>query len=323
LHTVQTAGLALATDLAPPKQLPRVVAMLCMMLLVGIVLSALVFGVLLRHFTPYKLIAVVQGSAQVTLALNMIALWKQESRDSSRARRQGDPPDIVAAWKSLAVGHRAVRRLVAIGLGTAAFSMQDILLEPYGGQVLGLSVGATTSLTALLGAGGICGFLVAARYLARDADPFRLAAAGVLAGVFAFAAVIFSAPLQAPTVFAIGVCLIGFGGGLFAAGTLTAVMAQAGSDHAGLALGAWGAVQSLAAGLAVAAGGLIRDGVAALGAHGQLGGALGNPAAGYGIVYHVEILLLFATLVALGPLVRSTRVPTHPPSGLGVAGSAY
>jgi hypothetical protein len=36
----------------------------------------------------------------------------------------------------------ARRFLVAVGLGTAGFSMQDIILEPYGGQILGLSVGA-------------------------------------------------------------------------------------------------------------------------------------------------------------------------------------
>ena len=34
-------------------------------------------------------------------------------------------------------------------MGTVAFSMQDVLLEPYGGKVLHLPVGATTSLTAL------------------------------------------------------------------------------------------------------------------------------------------------------------------------------
>jgi hypothetical protein len=39
-----------------------------------------------------------------------------------------------------------------------AFSMQDVLLEPYGGQVLGMSVGATTKLTATLALGGLLGF---------------------------------------------------------------------------------------------------------------------------------------------------------------------
>jgi BCD family chlorophyll transporter-like MFS transporter len=305
MHTVQTAGLALATDLAPPRLLPRVVALLCVMMLLGIVASALSFGILLRHFSEIRLIQVVQGSALVGLVMNGLALWKQEARDRTRASRQGDPPRFADAWRALAQGKHATRRLVAVGLGTTAFSMQDILLEPYGGQVLGLSVGATTSLTALLGVGGIAGFLLSARTLGRGTDPFRMAAFGVLAGVLAFAAIIFAAPLQSPVMFAAGVGLIGFGGGLFAAGMLTSIMSLAGPENAGIMLGAWGAVQASAAGAAVAAGGLLRDGVAAMAAHGTLGSEYLAPAASYGVVYHAEIFLLFATLVALGPLARS------------------
>ena len=39
----------------------------------------------------------------------------------------------------------------------------------------------------------------------------------------------------------------------------------------------------------------------------HLGGALDSPVTGYGFVYNLEIVLLFATLVALGPLVRRGR----------------
>ena len=65
--------------------------------------------------------------------------------------------------------------LVAVGLGTAAFSMQDILLEPYGGEILHLSVGQTTTLTAILAAGTLIGLALASRWLARGFDPYRLA----------------------------------------------------------------------------------------------------------------------------------------------------
>ena len=50
LHTVQTVGLALATDLAPERARPRVVALLCAMLLAGMAVSAVVFGLLLETF---------------------------------------------------------------------------------------------------------------------------------------------------------------------------------------------------------------------------------------------------------------------------------
>jgi MFS transporter, BCD family, chlorophyll transporter len=72
----------------------------------------------------------------------------------------------------------------------------------------------------------------------------------------------------------------------------------------GLALGAWGAAQATAAGIAIAIGGGIRDGVSHLALSGRLGEALALPSTGYSVVYHLEIALLFATLIALGPLVR-------------------
>jgi BCD family chlorophyll transporter-like MFS transporter len=66
-------------------------------------------------------------------------------------------------------------------------------------------------------------------------------------------------------------------------------------------------VQATAAGCAVALGGLLRDAVANLAASGALGPAFAGPAPAYSFVYHLEIALLFATLVALGPLVSRTR----------------
>jgi BCD family chlorophyll transporter-like MFS transporter len=108
--------------------------------------------------------------------------------------------------------------------------------------------------------------------------------------------------------FAIGTVLIGFGAGLFAHCTLTAAMGSAGTGQIGLALGIWGAVQASAAGVAVAAGGLIRDGVSALASAGALGEGMDLPSTGYSVVYHIEIYLLFATLIAIGPLVRRAKI---------------
>jgi BCD family chlorophyll transporter-like MFS transporter len=86
-------------------------------------------------------------------------------------------------------------------------------------------------------------------------------------------------------------------------------MGTARSGQIGLALGVWGAVQASAAGSAVAAGGLIRDGVGFLATNGVLGQAMAGPAVGYSFVYHIEIYLLFATLIAIGPLVRRQTAP--------------
>jgi len=308
LHTVQTVGLALATDLAPEHARPRVVALLCAMLLVGMAVSALIFGLALSHFTQIRLIQVVQGSAVVTIVLNAVALWKQEPRSPAIMPTGAVRAPFRSAWSAFADEGRTRRRLLATALGTAAFSMQDILLEPYGGKILQLPVSATTLMTAMLAIGGAAGLMLAARWLTRGADAHRVAAMGAVVGVFAFAAVILSAPMDSAGLFGFGVMLIGGGAGMFAHGTLTATMALAKPQDRGLALGAWGAAQATAAGLAIALSGAINDLGTALATSGALGEALVTPATGFAMVYAIEILLLLATVVAIGPLVRSPRV---------------
>lgn len=312
LHTTQTAGLALATDLAPEHTRPRVVALLYVMLLVGMAGSALLFSALLADFSQLRLIQVVQGAAVVTMALNILALWKQEARQPSLTRSDRPRPAFRAAWRELLADGTSARLLVAVGLGTAAFSMQDILLEPYGGEILQLEVGATTLLTALLAAGTLAGLALSARLLRRGLEPCRLASLGLLAGIAAFSAVILSAPIDLPLLFQIGTAGIGFGAGVFGVGTLTSAMERARGGQSGLALGAWGAVQATAAGGGIALGGALRDIVGTLAQSGRLGEALTGPAVGYNAVYHLEILLLFATLAAIGPVARYARATPQP-----------
>ena len=278
----------------------------------GTIASALIFGALLADFTPGRLVQVIQGSAVATIVLNAIALWKQEARGRSRASAVAQQaPRFQQAWDSFIHGGQTMRRMVAIGMGTMAFSMKDVLLEPYGGEILHLGVADTTKLSATLAVGGLLGFSLAARVLGRGADPFRMASYGVLPGVPTFVAVIKAAPMHSPMLFAFGTLLIGFGAGLFGHGTLTATMNLASprlasprlarSNRAGL--GTCGAVQASAAGLAIALGGIVRDVVAATAPPGALGAAVG-----YTFVHGIEVVLLFATLVTTIPLIRPARV---------------
>jgi BCD family chlorophyll transporter-like MFS transporter len=309
LQTTQTAGLALATDLSTEQTRPRVVALMYVMLLLGMVGGGALLAALLTDFTDKKLVQVVQGAAVLSVLLNLTAAWKQEAR-SKTARRRGTPaPAFLPQWRRFIEQPDARRFLWATFLGTLAFNMQDIVLEPYGGEILGLSVSATSALTALMATGALLAFALSARQLARGMDPLRLAAVGAVLGLPAFSAVIFAAPMEAPWLFRSGVFVIGFGGGLFAVGTLTSAMAMQRDGHVGMALGAWGAVQATGAGLGVAVGGALRDVVSHLSSAGALGPVLATPATGYSAVYHLEMLLLFLALVAIGPLVRMKARP--------------
>ena len=322
MHMTQTAGLALAADRATDETRPQVVALLYVMLLVGMAVAAIIIGTLLQNFSQIRLIQVVQGAAVMTIVLNVIALWKQERvNPMTRAERDADKPSFSAAWSDLTTGNSAARLLVVVFLGTLAFNMQDVLLEPYGGEVLGLSVSATTLLTAMWAFGALIGFGLAARWLKQAMNTYSMSARGVLIGLAAFCAVIFAAPLNSSALFFAGAFAIGLGSGLFAISTLTAAMTlQTGAlAGKGLALGAWGAAQATAAGASIFIGGALRDVVDHAAMAGTFGPGMQSATTGYSVVYHIEILLLFTTLIAVGPLVRARSTAPTPTGPIGLA----
>jgi BCD family chlorophyll transporter-like MFS transporter len=305
LHITQTVGLALATDLTPPERQPQVVGLMYVALLFGSIVSALVFGALLENFTNGRLIQVIQGSAVALLVLNAIAVWKQEARGGAKPLQGAQrDPTFKESWSCFISGDKALRRLLAVGLGTLAFSMQDVMLEPYGGQVLGLPVSRTTLLTAAMAGGGLVGFTLASYVLSRGFEPFRMAAIGAWVGVPAFVMIIVSGVVGMPLLFVLGTLFVGFGAGLFGHGTLTATMNHAPVEQRGLALGAWGAVQATAAGIGVASGGIIRDVVASLTSSG--------PMIPYAAVYSLEVILLLAAIVTMIGIFRSTTTSLGP-----------
>jgi BCD family chlorophyll transporter-like MFS transporter len=322
MHMTQTAGLALAADRASDETRPQVVALLYVMFLIGMAFSAIIIGTLLRDFSALRLVQVVQGTAVVTIVLNVIALWKQEKvTPMTKAERAAPRPQFREAWKDFTQDREVTRLLAVVFFGTLAFNMQDVLLEPYGGEILGLSVSSTTLLTAMWAAGALLGFGLAARWLKDAINPHRMAARGILAGIVAFSAVIFAAPLDSGMLFFAGAFGIGLGGGLFSVSTLTSAMSldTQGTAGKGLALGAWGAAQATAAGVSIFVGGALRDIVNSAALNGALGEGLNSAATGYSVVYHIEVGLLFVTLIALGPLVRARPITETTARPIGLA----
>jgi BCD family chlorophyll transporter-like MFS transporter len=298
VHIVQTVGLALATDLVPEEDQPKVVGLMYVMLLVGMIVSAFAYGALLENYTPGRLIQVIQGSAVVTILLNGIAMWKQEARNRARAQTPQPAVRFREAWARLAARPGMLRLLAVVALGTAGFGMADVLLEPFGGQVLQMSVAQTTRLTVVLAVGSLLGFGLASRWLGRGGLPLGVAATGAAIGVPAFLAVLVSAlALSVPLLLA-ATLAAGFGAGLFGHGTLTATMRSAPRDQIGLSLGAWGAVQTTAAGVAIAAGGMIRDAMLLVPGQATTGAGPFVP------VFALEAALLALAIVAAWPALR-------------------
>jgi BCD family chlorophyll transporter-like MFS transporter len=323
MHITQTVGLALAADRATKENRPRVVALLYFMFLFGMGISAVVIGILLADFSKLRLIQVVQGSAVLTLFLNLVAVWRQEQIIINN-QKNDKSEKFFLSWKKFISDRKTNSLIWVVFWGTLAFSMQDVLLEPYGGQILGLSVSETTNLTGLWALGALLGLALAANNSKKTVSSVSNAMTALLIGIVGFSAIIFSSPMQFPFLYFLGTLFIGFGTGLFSVSLLIIAMALSSKTNlgSGFILGSWGAAQAIGAGLGIAVGGILRDVVNRIALSGYLGSTFENNSIGYIFVYHLEILLIFITLIALGMLsqeINKRKIKDHAQKSFGLS----
>ena len=322
MHITQTVGLALAADRATKENRPRVVALLYFMFLFGMGISAVVIGLLLADFSKLRLIQVVQGSAVLTLILNLVAVWRQEQIIINN-QKNDKSEKFFLSWKKFISDRKTNSLIWVVFWGTLAFSMQDVLLEPYGGQILGLSVSETTNLTGVWALGALLGLALAANNSKKTVSSVSNAMTALLIGIVGFSAIIFSSPMQFPFLYFLGTLFIGFGTGLFSVSLLIIAMALSSKTNlgSGFILGSWGAAQAIGAGLGIAVGGILRDLVNKLALSGYLGSTFENNSIGYIFVYHLEILFIFITLIALGMLsqeINKRKIKDHTQKRFGL-----
>jgi len=295
VHISQTGYLALVTDLVPKNERSRAVAFLWTMLILGQIISSVILSLWLVDFSPFKLVQVMQTSSIVFVALAITAIWKQ------------DKPVIITEEDEMLTGQvmkvfasNRVRLFFAIVFfGTLGLTSQDILLEPYGGEVLRMTVSQTSGLTALWGIGMLVAMLIAWRALTRVRSPLVVVIWGCLVGLVGFGLITYASVAQSVEMFATGAAIIGVANGLFLISTLSMIMGLADLKTAGLYVGLWGLTQTTASGLGSLIGSNVRDVIAS---------STNSVANGYAAVYVAEMVLIVVALIFLGVLRRNKLV---------------
>jgi len=295
INIVETIYLALVSDITPPKQRGKVISVLWMMLILGTVVSAVVVSYLLQEYSHKKLIQVMQASGIIFILLTVAALWGQERLrpDGSIISDMETVRVRLSLWESIRglSGQRVLQALfVIIFIATMAFATHDVLLEPYGGEVLGMSVSATMGLTGLWGVMTIVGVGSAGGLLWQKRSPATLIALGCMVGILGFGLTAYASQNMQINAFRLGVSFISMGRGLFLVGSVILVMSLTDVSHAGLFLGVWGIVQAMAQGFGVIGGGLMRD---------ILERVTGDVVVGYTSVYLTSLVLLSSVILLL------------------------
>ncbi len=254
----------LATGVAPERR-AGAAAVTWIMMVAGIAVSAGIVGALIEPFSFARLALVSGGAVLAAFLLAIVAVWRLEpARLSVVEHAQQSFPD---ALRSIWQDRTARRFTLFVFVSMLAYSMQDLILEPFGGLVFSLSPGATTQLSGVHHGGVLAGMIVTgllgSAFAGRrkvDLDRWIVAGCALSAIALIGLAIGASDPAHWPLLFNLAV--LGLGNGIFAAAAIGAMMglASAGGDHrSGTRMGVWGAAQAIAFGLGGLTGALAVD----------------------------------------------------------------
>jgi BCD family chlorophyll transporter-like MFS transporter len=259
-----TSALALLASGVAPERRAAAAAVTWIMMVGGIVASAITVGSLLKPYSPARLVEVAAGLATVMVVLTVLATWRLE-RQAGHFRDGADDapaPDFGAALAEIWREAAARRFTIFIFVSMIAFSMQDLILEPFAGLIFELSPGDSTKTVGQFHQGGILlGMIVAgvggSAFSAARAGGLRpWVVGGCIASGLGLGALGIAAVTGPPWPFEANLFLLGLGNGVFAVAAIGSMMGLAGAGETtreGVRMGVWGASQAIAFGL----GGLI------------------------------------------------------------------
>ncbi len=339
---VSAGGTSLLVLLAQRVEAPRrasAAALVWVMMIVGFAVTAGLAGHWLDPYTPERLMLVSGAVSVLAVLVTALALWGLEGHGRAATEAPRARVDFKAALAEVWAEPDARRFTVFVFVSMLAYSMQDLILEPFAGAVFAFTPGASTQLSGVQHGGTLAGMLLAApagRRVAgaRLGSPRAWTVGGCLASGLALLGLVLAGALAPHWPLRANVFALGVANGAFSIAAIASMMSLAGgrgggddgSDgdrggdgrgderedkrgegRAGTRMGLWGAAQAIG----FAFGGLF--GAAASDFARWL---VGNTGVAYGTVFLVEagMFVLAAGLAArvAGPHSVVASADRHP-----------
>lgn len=253
-----TALLALMARRVAAERRGAAAAVVWLMMIVGIIVTAGVAGALLEPFSLSRLFYVALGVAGAAVLLTIVAVAGIERGEIAVPDKRRAEVAFSVALASVWADDAARRFAMFVFVAMLAYSMQDLILEPFAGQVFGLSPGQSTQLTGIQHGGVLAGMLLVGALasgivLPRIGTLRGWAIAGCLASAVALVGLIAAGILGPPWPLSATVAVLGAANGGFAVAAIALMMGLAGAGDGaageGTRVGVWGAAQALAFGL--------------------------------------------------------------------------
>ncbi|MBE9225949.1 BCD family MFS transporter [Phormidium sp. LEGE 05292] len=300
-----TPFFALLVDVSDEDDRGKLIGIVWSMMTVGIAVGGITSKILLRRLENNASLDVVRSSISwffivvpaIVFLLALIATFgveKKYSRYTSRSHliAREDSITLGKSLKILTASRQTGLFFTFLLVMTISLFMQEAVLEPYGGEVFGLSIPQTSLLNTFWGIGmlmslGATGFFIVPRI-----GKQRTTKLGCLLVAVCFILIIASGFTGNAKVFQGTLVLFGLSAGIATTGALSLMLDLTAAETAGTFVGAWGLSQAMARGTATITGGAVLD----------IGRTLFQvPVLAYGLVFALQAV---GMLLAIGLLSR-------------------
>jgi BCD family chlorophyll transporter-like MFS transporter len=263
--------------------------------MVGMIMAAGMLGVILQPYSPERLSITVVAMGVLATILAIIAIVRQEPRtaEMKEAGKAARSVKFGKVFKELVWNDPQARLFFTVVMLTLmGTQMQDVLLEPYGALVFGMSVGQTTQLTAFWGIGTLIAMLLSGLYLLKRFGNVPIFRVGLVIVIALFPAIIIAGLSGNANLLRLFTLGLGLGTGLSAASLLAQMVNFTTIRRAALLMGVWGVAHQFGRALASLAGGVLVDSM--LFATGD------NALVSYGAAFALEAVVLVVAFVLIG-----------------------
>ncbi len=295
---------ALLVDISDEDNRSKLVGIVWSMLMVGIIVGAIISSSLLKQISLDAPLEVLRASIDrlflvvpaIVVGLSLLAtvgVEKKYSQFASRSKlvNREDSITLNRALRVLTANRQTGIFFTFLLVMTISLFMQEPVLEPYGGEVFGMTIAQTTKLNAFWGTGTLIGLSATGFLIVPRLGKQKTAQLGCVAVAVCFGVIILAGFTANPKLLQGALVLFGLASGVTTTGAISLMLDLTAAETAGTFIGAWGLAQAMARALATVTGGAVLD----------LGKTLfTTPELAYGLVFALQAMGMILAVWFLG-----------------------